>query len=54
MEWWTDVKNLYQKALDLEMKVIVNMGQRLGRSPEQSMRRDAGNVVSDKSFGYAQ
>ena len=44
--WWTEIKDLYQK--DFEMNGLASVRARAtGRSPEQSVHRDSGNVVSN-------
>ncbi|KAL3155224.1 hypothetical protein ABBQ32_013163 [Trebouxia sp. C0010 RCD-2024] len=44
--WWTEIKDLYQKALDFEMKGIASSRARVrARSPEQLLRLENGNVV---------
>ena len=53
--WWTEIKDLYQKALDFEMNGLASLRAR-GRAQglEQSMRRDSGHVMSStqKHHGY--
>ena len=53
--WWTEIKDLYQKALDFEMNGLASLRAR-GRAQglEQSMRRDSGHVMSStqKHPGY--
>ena len=51
--WWTEIKDLYQKALDFEMNGIASTRARArARSPE-SLRHEVGSGSAQKRSGHA-